>query len=246
MLAAGTLAFVLAVIAASATIRLGSAQVPAASAAGIEAARTVRQTAGAVAALGVLALAIATRAVRATRPALSAVATGALALTVTLSLVGFATGIEPPPAAAFANQFGGVLLAGLLGWLYGRAASSFDCAAPDRALAVAALLFCVLQAAFGGAIATLVRSPPAAFLILHAATGLAAVSCVAALALRFAGRNARWLGMMLATCAVSVPLIGLASALLAPSAALQVVHAVAGAVLLACTAHVRGRFAIDA
>jgi hypothetical protein len=246
VLAAGTLAFVLAVIAASAYIRLGSAQIPAASGASIEAARTVRQTAGAVVALGVLALAIAAPAVRATRAALGAAAAGALALTVMLSLVGLATGIEPPPAAAYANQFGGVLLAGLLGWLYGRAASRFDSAAPDRALARAALLFCLLQAAFGGAIATLLRSAPAALLILHAATGLAAASCVAALALRFAGRDARWLGAVLAACAASVPLIGLVSALLAPSAALQVAHALAGAALLACAAHALGRLATDA
>lgn len=243
VLAAATLAFVLAVIGASAYIRLGGAQVPVASTDSIEAARAVRKSAGAVAALGVVGLAIAASAVHATRAALAAAAGGALAMTVTLSLVGVATGVEPPPAAAFANQFGGAVLAGLLGWLSGRAAARLDSTAADRALGTAALLFCVLQAAFGGAIATLLRDPPAALLILHAATGMAAACCVAALVPGPGLRDARWLAALLAVCAVSVPLIGVASVLAGASAQLQVAHALAGATLLACSAHVAGRFA---
>jgi len=243
VLAAGTLAFVLAVIGASAYIRLGSAQIPAASSDSIDAARTVRKSAGALAALGVVALAIAAPAVRATRSALGAAAGGALAMTVVLSLVGVATGVEPPPAAAFANQFGGALLAGLLGWLSGRAAARLDATAADRALGTAALLFCVLQAAFGGAIATLLRDPPVALLIVHAATGVAAACCVAGLVPGLGRRGARWLAALLAVCAVSVPLIGVASTLVGITAQLQVAHALAGATLLACAAHVAGRFA---
>jgi hypothetical protein len=243
VLAAATLAFVLAVIGASAYIRLGGAQVPAASIDSIDAARTVRKSAGAVAALGVVGLAIAASAVRATRPALGAVAGGALAMTVMLSLVGVATGVEPPRAAAFANQFGGAALAGLLGWLSGRAAARLDAPAADRALGTAALVFCVLQAAFGGAIATLLRDPPAVLLIVHAATGMATACCVAGLVLGPGLRDAHWLAALLALCAVSVPLIGVVSTLVGPAAPLQVAHTLGGATLLACAAHAAGRFA---
>ena len=241
VLAGATLLFVLAVIAASAYVRLGSAQVPTASASTIDAARTIRGSAGSVAAIGVAALAVAAAMIRSVRAPLAAGAGGALALTVLLSIVGFATGTEPPRWAAYTNQFGGVLLAGLLGWLAGRAGSRLRVTVDDRRLGVAALVLCVLQAAFGGAIATAGRDPSAALLILHAAVGVAAACCAAALSVQLSGRNARSLRAALIACVVSVPLAGIASAVAAMPASLQVAHAISGATLLACVAFAAGR-----
>lgn len=241
VLAGATLLFVLAVIAASAYVRLGSAQVPTASALTIDAARTIRGSAGSVAAIGVAALAVAAAVVRTARAPLAAAAGGALALTILLSIVGFATGTEPPRWAAYTNQFGGVLLAGLLGWLAGRAGSRLRVTVEDRRLAIAALALCVLQAAFGGGIATSGRDPSAALLVLHAAAGVAAACCAAALSVQLSGRNARSLGAALMACAVCVPFAGLASALASMPASLQVAHAISGAALLACVAFAAGR-----
>ena len=241
VLAGATLLLVLAVIAASAYVRLGSAHVPAATDAAIDAARTIRKSAGAVAAIGIATLAIGAFVVRATRATLGVAAGGTLALMLALSVVGFATGIQPPRWAAYANQLGGVLLAGVLGWLSGRAATRIDATGGDRPLAVAALILCVLQAAFGGAIATSPGEPSVALLILHAAVGAAAACCAAALAVRLSGADVRALPAALAACVTSVPLIGLASTLASIPVSLQVAHALSGAALLACIAFAAGR-----
>lgn len=236
VLAGTTLLLVLAVIAASAFVRLASAQAPSGSATAIDAARTIRKSAGSVAAAGIAALAIGAASVRATRGMLGAAAGGALALMLMLSLVGLATGIQPPRWAAYANQFGGVLLAGVLGWLSGRAATGSDAVAGDRRLARAALALCVLQAAFGGWIATSTRDPSGTMVILHAAIGMAAACSAAALAIRLSG----FLRAALLACILSVPFIGLASALASMPVFLQVAHALLGAALLACVAFADG------
>ena len=242
ILAGCTLAFVLAVIAASAHVRIGSDPARAAPAESIDAARDVRKGAGAVAAIGVIALAVAAPVVGATRAALGVAAVVALAMTVMLSLVGLATGIGPPPWAAYLNQLGGVLLAGVLGWLFGRASAPLEPFAQSRKLARLALLFGVLQAAFGGALATLLRDPPVLILVLHAATGLAVMCSALALAVAL-GRPQ---GTLIAACAVGVPLIGAASTLAASSTPLQVAHSLGGAMLLACVTHALGRLAGNA
>ena len=246
ILAGCTLAFVLAVIAASAHVRLGSDPARAASAASIDAARDVRKGAGAVAAIGVMALAVAAPVVGATRAALGAAALAALAMTVVLSLVGLATGIGPPPWAAYTNQLGGVLLAGVLGWLFGRASARLEPAAQSRQLAGIALLFCVLQAAFGGALATLLRDSPVLLLVLHAATGLAVMCFALALAVALGRTGGGPEGTLIAACAVGVPLIGLACTLAASSTALQLVHSLGGAMLLAGVTYALGRLAREA
>jgi hypothetical protein len=228
----------LAVIAASASIRIGAKVDGDAPAGRVHAARLVRQNAGAVTALGVLALAIAANAVRATRGALGPAAIAAFAVTATLSAVGLAAGREPPPAAAFLNQFGGVLLAGILGWMLGRLRARREDAPALRMLASVALAIALAQAAFGGAIATLLADPPLLLLVLHAASGVAAAACIVALA-----RDCRAPERaLLAGVATIVVLIGVACAANASSSALQVAHALAGAVLLAAASYARGRF----
>ena len=62
-------------------------------------ARSLRQNAGAIAALGVFTLAIATNVVRATRVPLGAASLAALATTLLLAAVGFATGVGAVPAS---------------------------------------------------------------------------------------------------------------------------------------------------
>ena len=243
ILAGCTLAFVLAVIGASAHVRLGNDPVRGASAGSIDAARDVRKGAGALAAIGVIALAVAAPLVGATRAGLGAAAWVALAMTAVLSLVGLATGIGPPPWAAYTNQLGGVLLAGVLGWLFGRASARLEPAARSGQLARVTLLFCVLQAAFGGASATLLRDSPVLLLVLHAATGLAAMCAALALAVALGRMGGRPEARLIAACAVGVPLIGLACAQVASSAGLQVAHSLGGAMLLACVTYAIGRLA---
>lgn len=238
-LAAFTLACVLAVIAASALVRLSVKLDATAAPERIQAGRAVRQNVGGLAALGVAALAIAANSVRATRGALGPAAAAALALTVVLSGVGFWTGTEPPPAAAFVNQFGGVLLAGILGWLLGRARASAGSTPAMRILASVALAILLTQAAFGGAIAIFTMQPPVVLHVLHAALGLAAAACLAAVAFELRGGER----LLLVASAASVPLAGVLVAVQGPSSALQVAHSLAGAVLLAAACYARGRLA---
>lgn len=237
-LAAFTLACMLAVIAASASIRLATRIDGPAAAERIHAARWVRENVGAVTALGVLSLAVAANTVRATRAALGPAAVAALAVTATLSAVGLTAGREPPPAAAFVNQFGGMLLAGMLGWMLGRARARGRDARGACTLASVALALSIAQAAFGGAIATFATNPPIALLILHAASGLATAACLLAVARDCTAPE----GTVLVIVSATVVVIGVLSATGAPSSALQLAHAVAGAALLAAASYARGRF----
>jgi hypothetical protein len=229
----------LAVIAASASIRLATRIDGNAASQSIPVARLVRESAGAIAALGVLLLAIGTLAVRGMRGIYAPWALGALALTAALAAIGFVTGRDPPPAAAFANQFGGVLLAGILGWMLGllRPRPMGRRPGGPYVLACAALAIAVAQAAFGGAIATLLPDPPLIVLLLHAAAGLAAAGCILAVALECRGAS----GTLLAVSSATAPAIGVLSAIHAPSSSLQVGHAFAGTLLLAAAAYACGR-----
>lgn len=229
----------LAVIAASASIRLGARIDGDVGGERIQAARWIRENVGAITALGVLSLAVATSSVRATRGALGPAAITALAVTATLAAVGYAAGREPPPAAAFANQFGGVLLAGILGWMLGRMRATTDPAPALRRLANVALAMSIAQAAFGGAIAAFSSHPPVVVLVMHAAAGLAAALCIFAVALQCRPFD----GGLLALGAASAVLAGILNAVNAPSSLLQLAHSLCGAMLLAAASYARGRFA---
>ncbi len=208
----------LAVVAASAYIRASG---------GIEVqwARGAHRVAASTVALLVFAL----MALAWAQPRLRAATSVALVLMLALSAVGWITGTEPPVAAAYFNQAGGLALTALLAWIYGRAAAQRPIA-PARMLALTALLFAGAQAVFGGTLAVLAPQASVGVLILHAAAGLAAAAAVAALGWRYAA------------CAAFAPALGVVSVLL-PTFTAQAGHALAGALLLAAAAHAHGHSA---
>ena len=216
------------VVAASAAIRLGASELGGA----MVIARGVHRAAASIAALLVVALFW-----RAWRFAhLRRAAAAALVLMLALSAVGWVTGTQPPPAAALFNQLGGVALAALLAWLAGRAGSGDGPAAPDRPLALAALLFASLQVAFGAALVLLGPPLTPVILIAHAVTGLAAATIGAALGARLGDR-----GAALLACAALAPLAGMLAVLPAPAVVIQVGHAAAAALFAAAIALALGR-----
>lgn len=224
---------VLTVVAASAVIRLGGAELGD----GVAVARGVHRAAASLAALLVLGLFFS--ALR--KKTLRGTAFLAFALTLALSVVGWITGTNPPAAAALFNQLGGIALAALLAWLSGRAIPANAGIRTERPLALAALLFAALQAAFGGTLATLAPDAPVPLLLGHAVSGLAAAATVAALGLRFAAAGLARTGLALAACAVLAPAAGALSVLPAGIFALQAGHALAAALLLAAAAHAQAR-----
>jgi hypothetical protein len=217
----------LAVVAASAYIRV-SGGIDVQMARGVH-----RATASSVALLVFALMALAWG-----QPRLRMAASVAFVLMLTLSAVGWITGTTPPPAAAFFNQSGGFLLTALLAWIFGRAAAPLDpeperkpaLVAPDRKLALAALVLAGLQAAFGGTLAIFAPQASVGVLIPHAAAGLAAAAAVAALGWRYAA------------CAVLAPALGVLSVVL-PASAAQAGHALAGALLLTAAAYAYARAA---
>lgn len=226
--ARAAVALMLVVVAASAWIRLGSGTIE------VGLARGVHRVAATLTALLVIALAV----LGWRKPGVHRVLLGALVLTVALSAIGLATGTHPPPAAALANQLGGLLLAALLAWLLGRAGGG--AARPDRPLAVAALVLGALQAAFGGTLANLAADAPPFVFIAHAASGLAAAALLAALGWQLAAKHAP-LGSLLIASALAAPGAGLCATLLGESLLAPAGHALSAALLLCAAAHALGR-----
>lgn len=225
----------LVVVAASAAIRLGAD----ALGADIVLARGVHRIVASLAAVLVIVVFAGALRRRRSRPA----ATAALLLMLALSAVGWATGTQPPPAAALFNQLGGVALAALLAWLAGRLATGVRSEAVDRSLALAALLFAALQIVFGAALVVLGPPLPVALVVAHAVLGLTAAAIGAALGASLWRIGDARLGAGLCLCAALAPLAGVAVVLPAPAIAIQVGHATAGALLLAAIANARGRMA---
>jgi len=233
---AGLAAFLtLVVVAASAAIRL------AAEALGDDLVRVrgVHRIAASLAAILVIAVFVAALRHRRSRPAASA----ALVLMLALSAVGWATGTQPPPAAALFNQLGGVALAALLAWLAGRASTGPSGTEVDRSLAMTALLFAAMQIVFGALLVLLGPPLAIALVVAHAVLGLTAAAGGAALGVSVwrTGDGRRGAGLLL--CAALAPLAGVAVVLPAPAIAIQVGHAAAGALLLVAVAHAHGRMA---
>lgn len=216
LLAGASALLMLAVVAASAYIR-------ASGGIDVQIARGVhRATASSVALLVFALIALAWG-----QPRLRGPASVAFVLMLALSAVGWITGTTPPPAAAFFNQSGGLVLTALLAWICGRAAVRHS-ATPDRKLALAALVLAGLQAGFGGTLAIFAPQASVGVLILHAAAGLTAAAAVAALGWRYAA------------CAALAPALGVVSVVL-PAFAAQAGHAFAGALVLAAAAHAHAR-----
>lgn len=225
-------------VAASAVIRLGAEELGGAMAI----ARGVHRSCASLAAL--LVLAVFWRALQ--HGAARRGAAVALLLMLALSAVGWATGTQPPPAAALFNQLGGVALAALLAWLSGRAARAEALAVADSPLAHAALLLASLQVVFGAVLVALGPPVAPALLVAHAVAGLAAAAVSAALGARISSSGDTPRGAALVACAALAPLAGSLAVLPAPPFVLQAGHATAAALLVAAVAQLHGRLARSA
>ncbi|TAN51760.1 MAG: hypothetical protein EPN19_11875 [Betaproteobacteria bacterium] len=221
----------LVVVAASAAIRLGANELGGA----MVIARGVHRAAASLAAL--LVLGSFWRALRI--DALRRPASAAFVLMLALSVVGWATGIQPPPAAALFNQLGGIALAALLAWIAGRAVRRNGGPPADRALAHVALVFAALQIVFGAALVLPGNALAPVLLMAHAVSGLAAAAIGAALG---AARGA----VRLLVCAALTLLAGILSVLAAPALLIQVGHAAAAALLICALAHAHASMSASA
>ena len=219
-LTAASLALVLAVVVASAAIRLFNQDLGAL----LPVVRGVHRVSASAAALSILAAGwLAWRGGR--RPLAAAV----VLLMIGLSVLGAATGTAPPPAAQAGNLLGGLALAALLAWLL---------EAKER-LSGRDLLWIALictQAVLGAWLAIFAEELWSLPLIAHATLGLALAAAFALLALQ-----ARLFIQIL--LAVAVPVTGIAAALLGQPLAASFAHAAAVALLIAAAAWSHARFA---
>lgn len=207
-----------------------SAKIRAAGGIDVQPERTAHRVAASTVALLVLALtAFAWRA-----PRLRAAACIAFVLMLALSAVGWITGTTPPPAAAFFNQFGGLALTALLAWLWARA-SWRGRPDPDGPLAGVVIVLCILQGAFGAAIAAFAATAPVIVLLAHAACGLAAAALLASL------RHP-----VFVACAAFALAAGVFTTLPDAPSLSPVVHALSAAILLGAAAAAHGRIPREA
>lgn len=215
-----SLALVLAVLLASAVIRLAGDEIGAA----LAAVRAVHRIAASAAALTIVAAGWLLW--RARRRALAA---GTVLLMLALSALGAATGMRPPPLAAAGNLLGGLALAALLAWLLGR----------ERRVGGAPLMHAVaalaaLQAALG-AWCSIFETETWTFALLgHATLGLLVAGLLA-----WQAERARAWGVLAA--ALAAPLAGLVAALLDAPAGAAVAHAASAALLVAAAAYAHAR-----
>lgn len=228
----------LAVVAASAAIRLGANELGGA----MVIVRGVHRAAASLAALLILGSFWRALRIDALRRPVSA----AFILMLALSVVGWATGIQPPPAAALFNQLGGIALAALLAWIAGRAARGYGDPPADRALAHVALVFAALQIVFGAALVLPGDALAPVLLMAHAVSGLAAAALGAALGAGLVGSGAVRGAAWLLVCAALTPLAGILSVLPAPALVIQVGHAAAAALLLCALTHAHASMSASA
>jgi Cytochrome oxidase assembly protein len=235
------LALMFVVVAASAFIRLTLGEN---SAAPLPVARGVHRAAASLTAVTVLVLALLAWRSRALRARYAASVGAALLLTLALSALGVATGTAPPPAAQFANLFGGLLLLALLAWLGGRIAAQTDALQREFAqlvrLARIGFALAIIQAALGAALATFWSPPEALALTVHVLFGLSTAALAFALGIRLIGAGAP-IALGLVGVGFAAPIAGTVSALidLAPAAAL--VHPLLGAATLVLLARLDAR-----
>jgi hypothetical protein len=220
-LTAASLALVLAVVFASALIRLAGDELGGA----LVFVRVAHRLAASAAALAILGAGW-----FAWREGRRAMAAPVVALMLALSALGAATGTEPPPPAAAGNLLGGLALAALLAWWLGRAGRR---GGAPLAHAVAALV--AAQALLGAWCTLFERDETWTFALLgHATLGLAAAGLLAWVALRARA----W---PLVALAAAAPLAGLVSGLLDAPPAAALAHAAAAALAVAGAAWAHGR-----
>jgi heme A synthase len=234
-LAAAGWLLMLAVVAASAYIRMRAAP-----GADVDFARGAHRASASLAGLAVLLLA----AHALWRRTLVPEALAALALIVFLALLGRATGAAPPPPAALGNLLAGAALTALLAWHYGRARAPWPAAAPARRLARAALAVAALQAAFGAWIATfLPADQPSLVPWVHAATGIAVAALAAWLGVRMSRAGLARPGMALIALGALALAAGSASLLLEMPTLAALAHPLATVLLLSALAQAVARIA---
>jgi len=234
-LAAAGWALMLAVVAASAYIRMSAAP-----GADVDFARGAHRASASLAGLAVLLVAAHALWRRTLVPA----ALAALALTVFLALLGRATGAAPPPPAALGNLLAGVALTALLAWIFGRARAPWPAAARARRLARAALAAAALQAAFGAWLAIfLAPDEPSLVPWVHAGTGIVVAGLAAWLGVRLSQAGLVRQGLALIALAALALAAGSASLLLDMPTFASLAHPLATVVLLSALAQPAARIA---
>lgn len=213
----------LAVVLAAAGIRLGWPGL-----------RVMHRTAASLEVLVVLWLALLAWRTRPRQPALWRAALLAVAISIVLSLIGIATGQNPPPPAAAANLLGGLALTAVFAWILGRSAKKGSVPVPALVLA----LLIAVQLSLGAWLAVFDRF--AAALPAH---GLLAVVLVPLIGWFALARLRGGAGKALFALALAAPLAGFTSLQFESSPGAALAHAAAAAALLTACAWTLGRAA---
>jgi hypothetical protein len=219
-LTATSLALVLVVVFASAVIRLLGEDLGGA----LLVVRGLHRVAASAAALAILAAGWVGW--REGRRAMAAIV---VALMLALSVLGAATGTEPPPLAAAGNLLGGLALAALLAWQLGRERRRGG--EPLLHLLAALVALQVLAGAWN----TIFEEETWTLVLVgHATLGLATAGLLGWIALRV-----RAWGILALACAA--PIAGLASGLLDAPAGPALAHAATAALVVTAAAWAHGR-----
>jgi hypothetical protein len=217
LLAAASLALVLAVVVASAAIRLSSQDLGGY----LAVVRGVHRVSASLATLLILAASV--LAWRAGRRGLAA---ALVLVTAGLSVLGAATGIAPPPWAQAGNLLGGLLLAFLLAVLLAKKPP------PQRAVWLAV----TLQAGLGAWIAIYAEDLWTPVFLLHAFVGIG----LAVAAARFGAKRGH---LLLVLLGIAVAASGAASALFGLPFGAMLAHSTSVALLICAAAHAHARLA---
>lgn len=225
------LAFVLAVVLASAAIRLGSSF---SSLNDFEVGifRAVHRTSASLELIVALWLGWMAWQGRRERAPLAIAAALVLAVTLFLAVLGILAGQNPPPVAALGNLLGGLTLTVLFAFML--AAIRRDASRPPGSFFILLGIFLALQCVIGARISILSLKAPT--LQLHALLGLALAALLAWIAIR---RGTRWLLVL----ALLAPIAGFTALQYDHSAGAAFAHAAAAAALLAASAFLAGRAA---
>lgn len=234
-LAAGLgLVLLLAIVIAAAGIRLGT---------GAGALRLVHRTAASLEVIVVLWLGWMAWRARSTRPVVFRAALAAAGLTVLLSVIGIATGQNPPAAWAAANLLGGLALAAVFAWILGkvgtdpiflRAALSSGKWGLSPFFLIGVLL--AVQLFLGARLSIVDR-----FAVALPVHGLLALLLSALLAWVALARVRGTAGKALFALALAAPIAGFTTLQYEHSAGAALAHAAAAALLLAAAAYAFGR-----
>ena len=228
------LAFVLAVVLASAAIRLGSASAYFPSHEFfLRTLRGIHRLSASLELLAALWLGWMAWQGRRERPRLAIAAALALAVTAFLAILGILAGQNPPPVAALGNLLGGLALTVVFAWML--AAVRRDASQSFGSAFFLLGLFLGLQCVIGARISILSLKAPS--LQLHALLGLGLAALLAWAAIRRRTRGLLGLAFL-------APIAGFTALQYDHSAGAAFVHAAAAAALLATGAFVAGRNSI--